>query len=283
MLHVVTSAAWLAADFTAAGVAVAHHHGLETFPFDSTDGIWCSGGFAARMRASGLDTSGFTGPADTLLTQLPASVAGRRVAVGTPAQLREHFAKGPVFVKLAGVKDSSRPARVYTGLEQALEALTPPDRPVEHLGPLLASEPLQLAEEYRVLVVDGDCVDAAIYLDADGVTAHDAAETGLRAEALDFARTVLASVPAAAVPSAWMLDVGRTTGGWVPVEANPVWSSNPYGLDLAAVAAAICASGRTRHDMSLPWRMPAYWADRARPLPAGAATAPGSAPHTWAP
>lgn len=269
MLHVVTSAAWLAEDFRAAGVAVTHHYGLETFPFCSSDGIWCSGGFAARLRASSTDTTGFTSPDDTLLAQLPAAVAGRRVAVGTPAQLLERFAHGPVFVKLAGVKDSTRPARVYASLGDALNALEAPGVPVEHLGSLLASEPLQLAEEYRVLVVEDAVVDAAIYLDTHRRTAHDAQEAGLRAEAMAFARTVLDSVPTGAVPSAWMLDVGRTTGGWVPIEANPVWSSNPYGLDLADVADAIRGSGRTQRDMALPWRVPAYWAERARPLPAG--------------
>ncbi|WP_033215416.1 ATP-grasp domain-containing protein [Kitasatospora phosalacinea] len=167
-------------------------------------------------------------PSDGWLAALPREATGRRVELTTLAQARR--LSGPAFVKAPADKHFA--ARVYPD-----GAALPGPELLDGGTPVLVSEVVRFEVEYRLFVLDG-AVRAASRYALDGglaVAGHESAGrdgTGLSAFAADV---LAASVGPAALPSAAVVDLGRTGAGWAVVEANAAWASGGYACDPDAV------------------------------------------------
>ncbi|GAA2263220.1 hypothetical protein GCM10010430_54650 [Kitasatospora cystarginea] len=185
---------------------------------------WYGGPLAADRVAARLGL-GLLEPADAWLAELPEGFTGRRIELTT---LSEAWAgRRPMFVKPPG--DKQFPAAVYadgTRLPRGGERIGP-DTPV------LVSEVVTFAVEYRLFVLDGRIATGSRYarygrLDVAALE-QDPEEPAVRA----FAEELLSSRPGT-VPSAVVIDVGRIqdpdTGAerWAVVEANMPWFAHGY-------------------------------------------------------
>ena len=188
---------------------------------------WCGGPNAADRVAAGLSL-GLLEPPDDWLARLSRELTGRRIELVTLSQARSMIR--PSFVKPPSEK--SFPAAVYadgTRLPGYSSELGP-DTPV------LVSDVVTFAVEYRLFVLDGQVTAGSRYarygqLDVAALDA-DRHEKAVR----DFADRALADC-AETLPSAVALDVGLIqdpdTGAeaWVVVEANMAWFANCYAAD----------------------------------------------------
>lgn len=248
VLRVVSRSRWLSEDLAAANprLDVVADPGLDVEPPDRVaagTAWWAPMGYANRLLATGIDPALQVPPPDALLC-MPARLLGRAVAVAPFAQLdceeaaQAWWRAGPVHVKPASIKMGSFPASVRTWGD--LPRDIPADLPVQ------VSAPLDLVREARCVVVEWAVTTASTYLD-DG-KAWDAWSGRDHPPdwALPLAREIARLTPG--MPRAWVLDVGETSAGdVVPVEANPVWSANPYHCDLAAFATAVAAAQGDTH------------------------------------
>ncbi|MFD8483061.1 ATP-grasp domain-containing protein [Kitasatospora sp. NPDC059673] len=185
-------------------------------------------------RALGL---GLLEPSADWLAALPRELTGRTVELTTLGAARR--LAGPVFVKAPADKHFA--ARVYRdGGDLPGPELLDGDVPV------LVSEVVQFAVEYRLFVLDG-AVRAASRYARDGELSIGAPESdGLQA----FAAEVLAaSAECAPLPSAAVVDVGRTPGGWAVVEANAAWASGGYACDPDAVLDVVLRAAGPLHQL----------------------------------
>nr|BFD94747.1 hypothetical protein KitaXyl93_61070 [Kitasatospora sp. Xyl93] len=181
---------------------------------------------------------GLLEPAADWLTRLPLDLTGRRVSCTTLAEARR--LRHPAFVKPP--VDKVFAARVYPdGV-----ALPGPEL-LDGDTPALVSEVVRFAVEYRLFVLDGEVRAGSRYaIDGDlSVAPLDQAPDGQAADALAFAGDVLAASSAAApLPSAVVVDIGRTgDGSWAVVEANAAWASGGYAADPDAVLDVVLRSG----------------------------------------
>ncbi|GAA4992808.1 ATP-grasp domain-containing protein [Kitasatospora paranensis] len=155
-------------------------------------------------------------PPDGWLAGLPAELLGRRVEHTTLDEARR--LTRPAFVKPPG--DKLFPARVVPDGS----ALPGPDV-LDRDTPVLVSEPVVFAVEYRLFVLDGSVRAVSRYAVDGGLAVS--AEVDPQVPA--FAARVLA---AGGLPSAVVVDVGRLdTGRLAVVEANPAWASGGYAGD----------------------------------------------------
>ncbi|WP_254898170.1 ATP-grasp domain-containing protein [Kitasatospora sp. NA04385] len=168
-------------------------------------------------------------PADGWLAALPREVTYRRVELTTLAAARRRSV--PAFVKAPADKHFA--ARVYPDGG----ALPGPDL-LDGDTPVLVSEVVRFEAEYRLFVLDGT-VHAASRYALDGELAVAELESGPGADGPElaaFAADVLAAATGpAALPSAAVVDLGRTERGWAVVEANAAWASGGYACDPNAV------------------------------------------------
>ncbi|MFF4340860.1 ATP-grasp domain-containing protein [Kitasatospora sp. NPDC001540] len=164
-------------------------------------------------------------PSDGWLAALPREVTGRRVELTTLAAARR--LSGPAFVKAPADKHFA--ARVYPD-----GAALPGPELLDGDTPVLVSEVVRFEAEFRLFVLDG-AVRAASRYALDGELAI--AEPGPDGpELLAFAAEVLAAASGPArLPSATVVDLGRTGRGWAVVEANAAWASGGYACDPDAV------------------------------------------------
>ncbi|WP_435053461.1 ATP-grasp domain-containing protein [Kitasatospora phosalacinea] len=164
-------------------------------------------------------------PSDGWLAALPREVTGRRVELTTLAAARR--LSGPAFVKAPADKHFA--ARVYPE-----GAALPGPELLDGDTPVLVSEVVRFEAEFRLFVLDG-AVRAASRYALDGELA--VAEPGPDGpELLAFAAEVLAAASGPArLPSAAVVDLGRTGRGWAVVEANAAWASGGYACDSDAV------------------------------------------------
>ncbi|MFD8871831.1 ATP-grasp domain-containing protein [Streptomyces sp. NPDC059590] len=175
---------------------------------------------------------GLLEPPDAWLARLPREFTGRKVELTTLAAARA--ARGPVFVKPPS--DKSFPAAVYghgSRLPRSGEGVGP------HT-PVLVSEVVMFAVEYRLFVLEGWIAAGSRYaahgrLDVAALD-RDPHERAVRG----FAGRLLAAV-GDSLPSAVTLDVGLVrdpdTGRerWAAVEANMAWFSHSYAAEADAV------------------------------------------------
>ncbi|KDN88049.1 ATP-grasp domain-containing protein [Kitasatospora cheerisanensis] len=164
-------------------------------------------------------------PAAGWLAALPRELTGRTVELTTLGAARR--LTRPAFVKAPADKHFA--ARVYRdggGL--------PGPELLDDDTPVLVSEVVRFAAEYRLFVLDG-AVRAASRYACDGELSVGAPGSD-GPELSAFAAEVLAAAAGCApLPSAAVVDVGRTPAGWAVVEANAAWASGGYACDPDAV------------------------------------------------
>ncbi|GAA3956816.1 hypothetical protein GCM10023085_44250 [Actinomadura viridis] len=160
------------------------------------------------------------------LPALPAELVGRDIAMTTLGEAYD--IRTPVFVKAPNTKDV--PARVYADGSR----LPGPDA-LDRGTPVLVSDPVRFAAEFRLYVLDGEVRTGSQY----ALWSREALEPleghGRRGEVLGFAREMLA-VAGGTLPGAVVVDVGviaEPDGGerWAVVEANGAWGSGCYAAD----------------------------------------------------
>ncbi|RAJ40107.1 uncharacterized protein DUF4343 [Kitasatospora sp. SolWspMP-SS2h] len=164
-------------------------------------------------------------PAEGWLAALPRELTRRRVELTTLAEARGR--SGPAFVKAPADKHFT--ARVY----RDGRGLPGPEL-LDGGTPVLVSEVLRFEAEFRLFVLDGAVRAASRYALGGELSI---AATGSDAPELSaFASDVLAAATgSAALPSAVVVDLGRTERGWAVVEANAAWASGGYACDPDAV------------------------------------------------
>ncbi|MGF1428647.1 ATP-grasp domain-containing protein [Kitasatospora sp. LaBMicrA B282] len=224
------------------GLAHAVQGGAEHAALPGRAVHWYGGPLAARRldRALGL---ALLEPSDAWLAELPAEFTGRRIELTTLCEARA--ARRPVFVKPPS--DKQFPAAVYqdgSRLPRGGERIAP-DTPV------LVSEVVTFAVEYRLFVLDGRIAAGSRYarygrLDVAPLDA-DPAAAGVRF----FAAELLAAV-ADTLPSGVVVDVGllqdpdRGSERWAVVEANMPWFAHSYAADMAGVLDVVLRSAGPR-------------------------------------
>ncbi|MFJ5231279.1 ATP-grasp domain-containing protein [Kitasatospora sp. NPDC088391] len=188
-------------------------------------------------------------PTDGWLAELPEEFTGRRVRAGT---LADAWAiDRPTFVKPP--RDKSFPAEVHTDGSRLPADLDP-------ATPVLLSEVVTFAAEYRLFLLDGRIAAASRYavfgrldprpLGTDRADREDREPAGQLAEFVDR----LAAAAGPTLPSAVVVDVGqlldpyRPGHRWAVVEANMAWFSHAYAADPARVLDVVLrAAGPREH------------------------------------
>jgi hypothetical protein len=162
------------------------------------------------------------------LSKIPRALTSREVRFSSLGEARA--LEGPRFIKPAD--DKCFPAAVYPS-----GAALPAPGPLPEETPVLISEPVSFAAEYRCFVRDGRVRALSRYA-VDGAPAPGEEAPGEEVDAAGaFAAAVLAGAP---FPPAAALDVGRLSGGgFAVVEANPATSSGIYSCDPSAVLEVI--------------------------------------------
>ncbi|MFJ7064349.1 ATP-grasp domain-containing protein [Streptomyces sp. NPDC101115] len=169
---------------------------------------------------------GLLEPSDGWPAALPREFTRRRITLEAFSSLYREMSR-PVFVKPPS--DKSFPAAVYgTDLEDIRRSV-PPHTPV------LVSDPVTFAAEYRLFVLDGQVVTGSRY------AVYGRLEPGpLAPDARRFGEDLLAAV-GDTLPSGVVVDVGPLEGspthpdGWAVVEANMAWFAHCYAADPGAV------------------------------------------------
>ncbi|MFI9389901.1 ATP-grasp domain-containing protein [Streptomyces bauhiniae] len=176
--------------------------------------------FAARV-ADGLEVA-LLEPSDDWPATLPYEYTGRHIAISTLGEARR--LSRPAFVKPP--REKTFPAAVYA---------TGADLPPGPDAPVLISDVVTWAAEFRLYVLDGEVRTGSQYmtfgrLDAEPLEGH-RHEPAVR----EFAASLLTTC-GEGLPSAVVLDVGLLTTSapgaeWAVVEANMAWFSNCYAAD----------------------------------------------------
>ncbi|MBT2441107.1 ATP-grasp domain-containing protein [Streptomyces sp. ISL-36] len=181
---------------------------------------WYGGPLLADKVAGPLGL-GLLEPADAWLAELPPEFTGRRIVLTTLGEARTALRR-PAFVKPPG--DKSFPPGVYADGGR-LPGPLPPETPV------LVSDVVDFAAEYRLFALDGRIVTASRY------AVYGRLDTGpLTAAARRFGEGLLGAV-GDSLPSAVAVDVGLLrdpdTGRerWAVVEANMPWFAHSYAAD----------------------------------------------------
>ncbi|MEV3854124.1 ATP-grasp domain-containing protein [Streptomyces sp. NPDC050095] len=204
------------------------------------------GGPVAGARLAGRLGFALLEPADGWLTGLPEEFTGRRVRAGTIADARA--IDRPTFVKPP--RDKSFPADVYTDGSRLSSGLDP-------ATPVLLSDVVTFAAEYRLFLLDGRIATASRYavfgrLDPCPLGA-DRADRAVADQITEFTDRLTAAA-GHTLPSAVVVDVGqlldpyRPGRRWAVVEANMAWFSHAYAADPARVLDVVLqAAGPREH------------------------------------
>ena len=207
-----------------------------------------AGPLFADTVAGGLGLGLLEAPADWL-ARLPYELTCRDVEFTTVAKARR--LRRPAFVKPPN--DKSFPARVYPDGS----GLPGPDA-VDDTEPVLVSDIVAFAVEYRLFLLDGEVRTGSRYATRGELDVAPLAEDPRRDEVLAFAGQLAASQ----LPSAIVVDVGVLDGGrWAVVEANAAWASGHYACDADAALDVVLRAARPEGEFAA--------ADRRflRPLP----------------
>ncbi|WP_179892074.1 ATP-grasp domain-containing protein [Streptomyces sp. rh34] len=170
----------------------------------------------ADVVAPALGVALLEAPADWL-ARLPRALTRREILsmpIGEAYRLRR-----PAFVK--SPNDKSISALVYADGSR----LPGPDA-VDPATPVLVSDVMTFAVEYRLHLLDGAVHAAGQYAEAGRLRLGPP-----DGDALAFGRDVLATA-GETLPSAIVVDVGRNDEGrWAVIEANAAWASGCYSAD----------------------------------------------------
>ncbi|MEU5921005.1 ATP-grasp domain-containing protein [Streptomyces sp. NPDC047141] len=227
----------LAAEAAGRGMAVlaAEESGAAVGPAHWYGGPVAGAGLAERLGFALLE------PADDWLARLPEAFTGREVRAATLADA--WAVTGPTFVKPP--RDKSFPADVYTDGSRLPADLDP-------ATPVLLSEVVTFAAEYRLFLLDGRIATGTRYavfgrLDPRPLDPH-----GAVAEEIAAFVDRLVAEAGPALPSAVVVDVGRLLDPyrpghrWAVVEANMAWFSHAYAADPARVLDVVLRSAGPR-------------------------------------
>ncbi|WP_326589268.1 ATP-grasp domain-containing protein [Streptomyces sp. NBC_01294] len=188
---------------------------------------WC-GGPHAGARVAGVLGLGLLEPPDDWLARLPERFTGRRIELTTLGRARALTGSGrAAFVKPP--REKSFPPAVYgdgAPLPRSLPAATP----------VLVSEVVDFAAEYRLFLIDGEIAAASRYAVHGRLDPAPLDADPRGADVRGFAAGLLAET-APSLPSAVTVDVGLVggTGRFAVVEANMPWFSNSYAARPDAV------------------------------------------------
>ncbi|MEW1547966.1 ATP-grasp domain-containing protein [Streptomyces tsukubensis] len=207
------------------------------------------GGPVAGARLAGRLGFALLEPTDNWLTELPEKFTGRRVRAATVAEA--WALDRPTFVKPP--RDKSFPADVHADGSRLPSDLDP-------VAPVLLSEVVTFAAEYRLFLLDGRIAAASRYavfgrLDPCPLDT-DPAERAIAAEITDFTDRLVAEV-GHTLPSAVVVDVGqlldpyRPGYRWAVVEANMAWFSHSYAADPARVLDVVLRAAGPRENVRL--------------------------------
>ncbi|NEC91702.1 ATP-grasp domain-containing protein [Streptomyces sp. SID12501] len=200
---------------------------------------WYGGPLAYDHRIAGALGLGLLEPPDDWLAALPEEFTGRHVELTTLAEAWR--VRRPVFVKPPSAK--SFPAAVYadgsrlprTGDTGDTGEAVGPDTPV------LVSDIVTFAVEYRLFVLDGRVVTGSRYTVFGRLDPAPLDGDGRESEVLRFADQLL-TAEGDSLPSAVAVDVGLIQdpdrGGrerWAVVEANMPWFSHSYAARVEGV------------------------------------------------
>ncbi|MEV6785781.1 ATP-grasp domain-containing protein [Streptomyces sp. NPDC051098] len=201
----------------------ARHRGIEvvasTQGHQERDLHWYGGPLMADriLRPRGLHV-GLLEPPDDWLTTLDPELTHRRIELTTLDHARR--LDGPLFVKPPS--DKSVPAAVYAGgrdLPLSGERIGP-------LTPVLVSDVVEFAAEYRLFVLDGHVLTGSRYAVFGRLD-----PAPLTPDAERFGQDVLDAC-ALTLPSPVVVDIGQLVGGrWAVVEANMAWFAQSYAAD----------------------------------------------------
>lgn len=280
-LHLVSQRNWMAEELRA-GLdpdkwEVRQHTGLSAVPpevgFDPDHVLWAPGAYAARLMLERPDLRlAAPGPEWLpILSLARPNLTGREVYLFSARESATWGDEG--FWKLAETKRDIFPSKWRTADQVHFDASSLPADSMLQYSPTR----LTLSAEYRVVRNRNGYHAWSPYLDQHGVSRDDPAFMD------PDARLTCLKVLGFAASVAWpayfpfALDVGFNveTEKWIVVEANPVWSSAWYGMDLGIFAQVVAeAQGPDVPDEYL-WRPDPILIQRARllrPLPVDGTT-----------
>ncbi|MEU6394743.1 ATP-grasp domain-containing protein [Streptomyces sp. NPDC046939] len=205
------------------------------------------GGPVAGARLAGRLGFALLEPTDGWLAELPREFTGRQVRAGTVADARS--IDRPTFVKPP--RDKSFPAGVYSDGSRLPSSLDP-------ATPVLLSEVVTFAAEYRLFLLEGRIATASRYavfgrLDPRPL-GSDRADRITAARITEFIDRLVAAA-GDTLPSAVVVDVGqlldprRPGRRWAVVEANMAWFSHAYACDPARVLDVVLRAAGPRDYM----------------------------------
>ncbi|MFE4634228.1 ATP-grasp domain-containing protein [Streptomyces sp. NPDC056773] len=192
------------------------------------------GGPAAGARVAPALGIGLLEPPDDWLAGLPEWATGRGIRLTSLGEARESL-RGPAFVKPP--REKSFPPSVYAD-GSALPEL-PPGTPV------LVSEVVDFAAEYRLFLLDGEIAAGSRYAVHGRLDPAPLDEDPRAADVRAFAARLLAAA-GGGLPTAVTVDVGFAGGTVVVVEANMAWFSNCYAADPERVLDVVLRSAGPR-------------------------------------
>ncbi|MCB8901066.1 MULTISPECIES: ATP-grasp domain-containing protein [unclassified Streptomyces] len=204
---------------------------------------WYGGPVAAARLA---DQLGFAllEPADDWLAELPEEFTGREVRAATV--LDAWAIERPTFVKPP--RDKSFPADVYADGSRLPAGLDP-------ATPVLLSEVVTFAAEYRLFLLDGQIATGSRYAVFGRLDPHPLDRHGPIAAEIDEFVDRLVAAAGSALPSAVVVDVGqvldtyRPGHRWAVVEANMAWFSHAYAAEPARVLDVVLRAAGPREDV----------------------------------
>ncbi len=171
--------------------------------------------------------------ADDWLARCPAWALKRSVRAMELGAARE--LTGGWFIKPASEKWFQ--AGVFAG-----GAALPEVDGLDEGDPVLVSEVVRFASEFRCFVRDGDVMASSVYARGGEACGDDEEGWPCGEEELAAARAFCARVVEASprLPRGVVVDVGQLEGGeWALVEANPVWGAGVYGCAASGVLEAL--------------------------------------------
>jgi hypothetical protein len=181
-----------------------------------------------------------------LLTQVPERFVRRVIECATFGELKR--LRRRTFVKPADPLDKWFDAGVYADVRDIhARGRTSPD------SPLLLSEPVEWAAEYRYFVLEGKVVAGSSYL-AFGRPMWKPFDTK-RPNAMPTAGLhVIAELCVAMgnkLPPTFVVDVGLIEDrGWAVVEFNPVWCAGLLGADPRAILPVLRRATQKREELT---------------------------------
>lgn len=211
----------------------AERRGLSTVVLDGYDipdavvAEHVHAGFELATAAAARFDLGLLEATPTWLADLPLEFVRRRVDA---MPIREAYAiRSPVFVK--SPNDKQIHAMVYVDGGH----LPGPDA-VDGDTIVLVSDIAHFQNEYRLHLLDGDVVAMSRYAVGRFKAIAPPSTSALAAA------TSLATELSSTLPSAVVVDIGKTEDGWAVIESNPAWGSGAYQSDFDMVLAVILRS-----------------------------------------